>query len=281
MDELLNILRTQAKTTYALIKRIENYEKSRADSTISAYQLDGLIAEIMKLGENLPESKARQMLFEWLEAEEISVNKSKEEFRFHFSRELKELLAKQNIELKGQQPTLRAGLFTIKIDFEIGSATIYWGPEVEKVKSRVSLSTTEINKIIEELTKKLKAKTFNAEKFLSLIYQAYKRILIFNNRPSGEKVYILDLVNELVLLTQSTDFKADPTKEKFREYSRINFSFDLFQLRQHGADLKIENQKLHLYVATFDATLEKHKSLWVPDNEQGEGTHYSYLSFVS
>ena len=38
--------------------------------------------------------------------------------------------------------------------------------------------------------------------------------------------------------------------------------------------------QLQLSVATFDSTTEKSKSIWVPDNEAGTGTYYSYVSFV-
>ncbi len=54
---------------------------------------------------------------------------------------------------------------------------------------------------------------------------------------------------------------------------------DLYRLKKSEVHA-IENHIVKLSVATFDATTEKKRSLWVPDNEQGDGTYYSYLSFL-
>ncbi len=278
MEEMIELLKSQARVSTSLLKHLEAYQKILSEPATKAYQLGAFLDEIKKINENLPESKIRDMVFNWLEQQKSEVARYKDEFQFNFGRNLKELLSKQYIELKGQLPILRAGLFSIKVDFEIGSAVIYWGPEVEKIRTKIPLSPIEITKAIENLVSRLKGKTFDEKNLLQLIFQAYKRILLINNLSQGEKVLLLDVLNEVVLLNQSTDFKTDPSREKFREYSRINFSYDLFRLRQAG-DLKIDDQKMRLYVATFDATVEKRKALWIPDNELGEGTYYSYLSF--
>ena len=36
---------------------------------------------------------------------------------------------------------------------------------------------------------------------------------------------------------------------------------------------------IRLHVATFDATVDKIHSIWILENEDGEGTHYSQISF--
>ncbi len=58
----------------------------------------------------------------------------------------------------------------------------------------------------------------------------------------------------------------------------MRFSHDLLRLKQAGAFV-VSDVQLKLHVANFDATTEKAKALWVPDSEEGDGTHYSYLSF--
>jgi hypothetical protein len=81
------------------------------------------------------------------------------------------------------------------------------------------------------------------------------------------------------MLQQPPGFRLNPTQEKFVEYPRIRFSYDLFRLRQAG-QFQAGEDRLKLHVANFDATTEKAKALWVPDNEAGDGTHYSYVSFT-
>jgi hypothetical protein len=91
-------------------------------------------------------------------------------------------------------------------------------------------------------------------------------------------VFLLDLLSELVLLMQPESFRLNPAQEKFVEYPRVRFSYDLFRLKQAGA-FTVGDVQLKLHVANFDATTEKAKALWVPDSEEGDGTHYSYISF--
>ncbi|MEO0225451.1 MAG: hypothetical protein ABIL05_00710 [candidate division WOR-3 bacterium] len=279
MEELIGLLKSQAKISSDLLKKIEDYQKFKAEPIANAFKLENLSGAIKKLGEELPESKTQTLLNKWLEEELHQIARYKDDFRLNFSRDLKELLVRQGRELKGQLPILRCGFWTIKTDFEIGQATIFWGPEIEKLKTRIILNPGEIAQSIEDLDKDLKKKSIAGKDLLELVFRAYEHHLAVQRLARGEKILLIELLNDLVFLIQPQEFKNDPRREKFKEYSRVNFSYDLFLLRKTNLDLSLHGLKLRLTVATFDATLDKRRALWIPDNESGEGTYYSYISF--
>jgi hypothetical protein len=98
--------------------------------------------------------------------------------------------------------------------------------------------------------------------------------LKLTNKQYGEKLLVTDVLHEFAMLQQSKKFLIDPKKSNFHEFSRVKLSYILYYLKKSDA-LK----DMHLHVATFDATTDKRHSMWVPDNEEGEGTHYAYISF--
>jgi hypothetical protein len=182
------------------------------------------------------------------------------------------------MSVRGQLPVLRVGLYTLRVDFDAGSATAYWGPEIEKLRSGMRLEPAELARTLWKWDESLKAKATAPERLLRSLRAAYRRNLAVHGLAEGTRVFLLDLLGELVLLLQPESFRLNPSQEKFVEYPRVRFSYDLYRLRQSGS-FAVGHAHMKLHVANFDATTEKAKALWVPDNESGEGTHYSYVSF--
>jgi hypothetical protein len=216
-----------------------------------------------------------QSISAWLKGEKEAITKAKGEFRFAFGKELKTLLEKDGRQLHGQYPLLRIGLFTLKLDFEFGNATLFFGPEIEKLKSSIQLQPDSICRELKKFDDMLQKEQFNAEEMLKDICQAYKRRLLLTNKSYGEKLLITDVLEEFVILKQSNKFSIDPRRENYREYPRIILSYLLYRLRKSH----VNQQSMRLHVATFDATVNRLRSIWVPENEKGDGTYYSYISF--
>lgn len=279
MDELVELLKSLAKASHNVLKKVERYQKLRAESTANVHSLEKSLGEIRQLAGHLPESQVRTNLTKWTEMETSRIAKLKEDLHFSFGRDLKELMTNQGRSLKGQLPILRCGLWTIKVDFEVGNAVIYWGPEVERVKGKVILKPGDIARAIDDLDEDLRTESMASHELLEATFRAYERTLMMHRGAAGEKVLLVDLLGELVFLIQPSGFRDDPRREKFKEYSRIHFAYDIFLLRRQNSELRVGEQRLRLTVATFDATLDKRRALWIPENEEGEGTYYSYVSF--
>jgi hypothetical protein len=125
----------------------------------------------------------------------------------------------------------------------------------------------------------LKKAEFKPDAFLRVLSEAYEDRLRALSLMPASRVYLVELLGHLAFARQPKKFAVNPSRENFQEYSRIQFGYDLFRLKQSGR-LAIGDRHLQLSVATFDSTTEKGKSIWVPDSEAGAGTYYSYLSFV-
>ncbi|MEO0092849.1 MAG: hypothetical protein ABIK67_01135 [candidate division WOR-3 bacterium] len=271
-------LKEVSKKSQVLAKRIESYLKTKESAGKEFSLIEKRLNEIKKILADYPCVEIKTNLSTWLTAEAEALKTIKDEFRYKFGSELRDLLAKDGIALKGQLPVLRVGFYTLKLDFELGFATLFWGPEIQTIKSKIPLSVPTIYETIHSFNERIKRHLTPPKDFLKNLIRAYERYTKLNNIPAGEKVLLIDLLSELVLLSQPASFRADPAKDKFREYSRIQFSYDLYNLKQRE-NFVIGKHRLRLGVATFDATTDKTKSIWVPDNEQGDGTFYSYLVF--
>lgn len=251
------------------------YERLREHPDENAYLLAEKIDEIKTVAAMLFDPQFQSAFDVWLKAEKDAIAKAKEDFRFHFGLQLKQLFDKENMKIRGQYPLLRVGLFTLKLNFEFGEAILFFGPEVEKLKSKIPLQLDKIYSIIRQYDQDMRNKDFDAQRVLDTLHRAYERCLGIAGKPAGEKLRITLVLKEYVFLMQPKQFNVDPTRGHYREYSRPKLSYMLYQLKLSDIDAR----GMRLHVATFDSTVDKLRSFWIPDNEEGEGTHYEYISF--
>lgn len=272
---MLKTLQTLVKSINKIIKLLKNYQNLRSEPIENAFLLDKKLLEIER---HLPENggnEFKQSLVKWLAEEKQNIEGYKEEFRIKFGQELASLFQREGIKIKGQYPTLRVGFYTLKIDFQFGSVVMYYGPEIEKVKARIPLQAAAVYKTVKNFDSKLRGQKTKAAEIYEILRRAYNRRLTLNNQSFGEKAPIMEVLGEFVLLQQPSKFFNDPQKSHFRECSRVNLSYLMYFLKRS----EFFEKNIKLYVATFDATVEKKNALWIPENEEGEGTHYSHISF--
>ena len=279
MEGLVELLQSLSGQSQKLARRLVAYRDLLSDPVNNVHARARAIAELSGAIQAFPDSEVRQKLVEWCRNESAAIEQSRAEFRFEFGRQLVVGLEGSGMTVRGQLPLLRVGLFTVRTDFEAGSATIFWGPEIEKLKSGLALAPAELAATLRKWNERLRQKSVEPVKLAGRLHAAYRRFCGLGGLSEGTRVFLLDLLSELVLLMQPESFRLNPAQEKFVEYPRVRFSYDLFRLKQAGA-FAVGDVQLKLHVANFDATTEKAKALWVPDSEEGDGTHYSYISFT-
>lgn len=270
--ESIKALTTQANS---IMKLLRGYEKAHSQAVDNAVILEKKITEIEKVVADLSNHELKNLLESWLRGEKESITKLKEEFRFQFGQQLNALFAQDGMKIRGQYPLLRIGLFTIKLNFEFGEGTLFFGPEIERIKSKIPLQPKVIYDTVHQCTRAIEAEPFDPEMLCADLYAAYQRCLALSGKSCGDKVLITEVLKEFVFLKQPKQFIIDASKSSFHEYSRVKLSYMLYRLKR--ANIEVRGMKLH--VATFDATIDKVRSFWVPENEEGEGTHYEYISF--
>ena len=279
MEGLAELLLSLSGQSHKLARRLVAYRGLLSDPVNNVHARARAIAELSGAIQAFPDSEVRARLAEWCRDESAAIEQSRAEFRFEFGRQLVVGLEGSGLTVRGQLPLLRVGLFTVRADFEAGSATIFWGPEIERLKSGLALAPAELSATLKKWNERLRQKSVEPAKLAARLQAAYRRFCAIGGLNEGTRVFLLDLLSELVLMMQPESFRLNPAQEKFVEYPRVRFSYDLFRLKQAGAFV-VGDAQLKLHVANFDATTEKAKALWVPDSEEGDGTHYSYISFT-
>jgi hypothetical protein len=195
--------------------------------------------------------------------------------RKKFGAQLEEELRKIGLSLSGQYPELKAGLFTIELDFDQWKAKLWYGPKQERL-GECLFSPNKIISLIQEKRTQLGSQLPENELYEKL-RKAYHRAV---ERKHGEPAPIIKVLPEMSFLIQSSRFLQDPQKENYRSYSRADFSYDIFRLRRFQAKSQsLFPTHMRLTTATRAHTKKRSDFLWIPDDESGRGTTYSHLKF--
>lgn len=258
-----------------LERSLQEYDKMLGQPADNAYLLQKKLAEIEKVLPAMPDPDLKAALDAWLKDEKDAVDKARDDFRFHFGQRLKELFARDGIAVRGQYPVLRIGMYSLRLNFEFGTAALFFGPEVEKIESKRTLHPQAIYDLIRQYDREIRTGPDDLAGAYDDLARAYDRCLKVAGKAYGDKVLIPDVLKEYVFIRQPKQFGVDARRVNFREFPRIKLSYLLYQLRTTQAG----ERGMRLHVATFDATADKLSSFWVPDNETGDGTHCAYLSF--
>jgi hypothetical protein len=267
--DLKRLARVSSKTA----KLIEQYTQKQGTPEESVYVLEKKLDDIERSSHDLPDCDVKEQVVTWLREQRERIKDFKEEFRFTFGKKLASLFSADGISIRGQYPIVRIAWYTVKMDFEFGEAELYYGPEIEKIGTKMPLHPDVIYDTIKRNTGGLDAIGKDVEKLLSDVRSAYQRALKIDGKQPGDKASITEVMDQFVMIRQTKKFRVDPRKNHFQQMSRVEFSYIMHTIK------KTHPQGLRLHVATFDATVDKAHALWIPEDEEGEGTHYSYLSF--
>lgn len=275
MQEFIENIKALSKNAQKIIKLVGKYEKLTENPIDNVYVLEKTLAEISKVAESLPDFDLKESLRTWVQTKKDELERTREDFRFRFGQQLKQLLESDGKQMSGQYPLLRIGLYTLSLNFEFGEATLYFGPEIEKLRSKIPLEPRTVAEIIKKTDDALKAIKSTPEDIFKDLSEAYEHSLRLTNKSFGEKLLITEVLHQFVVLKQTKQFFIDPQRKNFREFSRVMLSYMLYLLKK----AHFSERGMKLYIATFDATVDKRNAIWIPENETGEGTYYSHISF--
>lgn len=94
----------------------------------------------------------------------------------------------------------------------------------------------------------------------------------------GDWAEIAEVLPELVFLSQSRAFRADPSARRFEPYSRAQLCYDLWRLRRDRV-LTQDGWRLTVAPATGASTKDKSRVFWLED-DRGQGQWHLTLRFV-
>lgn len=268
---LLKVAHEAAKLVWSAGKALE---KDRAQKAV-----DEARAALLKFKKLLKESPDVEQLVSPLVAAAQEIEReAQQRLRRRWAQmaaEVAKELDSSPLRLEGQVPLLRAGPFAIEF-LPTGKAVLYLGPK----KYRLGVCPLESEKVA-ELLKNEYERLFQAvtkpEEFIRDLYTAYRVVLFKRGAGLGARVPIVEVLLEMALMRQRPGFKADPVREKYTSYGRVEFAVDLARLE--NTLVPGVGRVLRLHVATMSQTRRETDHLWVPVGGF-VGTHYSDMDFV-
>jgi len=275
MKELIEELERSQKALRGAGKILKEWGKLEKAEGINLSKLQSLQKRAKKAVEGIPEGPLRERLFIWLKELENTARGAMEEARFSFGRELAKAFEREKIQLKGRIPKFLVGPYAIEVDFERGRARITFG--YNKVRDNLPLETQSIVKALINTRKEIE-RAFDPQKSADIVFDAYMRSLKILDKPMGERIPIMEVLQQVVFMLQGPGFRSDPRRENFKGLGRSQFAMMLYNIRASGI-LARRRYAPCLATATFDATRKRENFLWIPDNLMGEGTTYAYMSF--
>ena len=280
VTQILGELTTLHKHTESAVKLLRAISRLEQNRLQNLPQLQKHLAQFDHIRKQLGEHpELLEALQDWVIEYQNVLSSAEQEFRQRFGSGLERELKQKGFLLSGQYPNLKAGLFTLELDFDREQVVIWYGPKQERLL-QCQPDAREVANSVEKVSRQLGTHLDKTE-FLQRLRNAYSCVA---DRQSGESAPIIDVLTELAYLLQSTRFFQDPRQENYQGYGRADFSYDLFLLRQSllssaRAEGHCVDKRLDLIVATRTHTRRRRDFLWVPDNESGRGTTYSHLQF--
>lgn len=267
LKEILKNLQTLSRQVTQLGKHLREYLKQAEKEEANPFVLEQALKKIERAAEKIEgASDLKRTIRQWITQERALLEPLKQRYRWTYFQRLQKALQSLPLNLTGQDPTFYAGLYTFRPNFERGTLRIFWGPEEI---GQTPLEPERVVQTLRSFEQRLNT-PFQAEEFFQQLLKAYRRVL--QDSPSSQgRAPLLQILRHLVLLRQPSAFWADPSKRHFREYTRIQFAYDLYRLRRSRYGNRIQ-----LVVATFDQTRDPQQALFIPDGPE-KGTRYAYL----
>lgn len=212
----------------------------------------------------------------WARALRQRVDPLKDRARSQAAAALSRELTALGLSLDGTIPELRCGVLTLELLFDRNEMRIHFGPRIALL-GKAKLDAKEASAAVKAALDGLSAVALDETAFIAEIHRAWQRACRLDalDTATGPTVGIVEVLDQLAWGRQSARFRANPTRESFEGYGRVQLAWDLFRLstRRHG-DLELK-----LTVATREQTRTEAEHLWVPRTARGEGTHFGGVAF--
>lgn len=276
---LFNDLQNLLDSIQNLRKKIQKSQQTlrrllRKKDSVNPYELERAMINIEKEFSSQQFKDIIEELELLIKSSREKINELKKNYYLSFGLKLEKLLKESGFSFKGSYPILHIDFYTLKIDFERNKASLWYGPEKEFI-TNIQLYPLSIVKVVKKVHSDLIGHLMDEKIFLKTLYKSYKLVLMENGLEEGANAPIIQVLNRLAFLLQDRKFHVDPKRQHYKSYGRIQFSYDLFRLKN-----KIyQGKRLELEVATLAQSRDKSKHLWIPESFGSKGTIYSYIRF--
>ena len=201
------------------------------------------------------------------------LKQANDDLAFGFGKQLKAALGERGLSLEVNGSKYEIGRFEVEVNFNKRAAALRYGKDV--VIPKVTLSVEGVLKAYDAADKLITQRGEDGAKWLELLYKAWEGLS--RKQASREpSVNLMECYLELTVLRQGRNFRIEPSKRSFADYTRAQFAYDLDQFK----GLKHNGNGVHLHVATKSQTDSPDRVIWlVTGDAPHDGKYMSAIVF--
>lgn len=275
LGEVRKVLANEVKLRNNVIKPLENVIRALKDPHKNAVALAEACATLEKPPSELDLPNDYQSLIEQLKT---IADENLSELEFTFARDLREAFGEKGITLGGSSASeLIADLFVIKVDMRRKQVDMTFSRQPVTDK-KIKLNVEQVVAVYERAKKEICERNVDLNSLLGELFEAYQRILKLSDKPLGTRTIIVDCYRELIMVRQPASFRKTPSKQKFLDYPKTNFAYDMMQLRR-SQNMIYQGHRLNLGTATIDVGSDSARAMFLA-TDANEGQFIQHLYFT-
>lgn len=275
LSEVRKILAGEVKLRNNVIKPLENAVRALKDPHKNAVALAEacVVLEMPPPELELPENY--QSLIDKLKA---TADENLSELEFTFARDLREAFGEKGIALGGSSASeLIAELFVVKIDMRRQQVDMTFSRQPVTDK-KIKLNVEQVVAAFERARREICERNVDLNALLGELFEAYNRVLKLSDKPMGTRAIIVDCYRELIMVRQPAAFRKTPSKQKFLDYPKTHFAYDMMQLRR-SQNMMYQGHRLNLGTATIDIGSDSARAMFLA-TDANEGQFIQHLYFT-
>lgn len=276
LSEVRKILAGEVKLRNNIIKPLENAVRALKDPHKNAVALAEACAALEMPPPELDLPGNYQSLVEKLKK---TADENLAELEFTFARDLREAFSDKGITLGGSSASeLIADLFVIKVDMRRKQIDMTFSRQPVTDK-KIKLNVEQVVAAFDRARREIGERNVDLDVLLSELFEAYNRVLKLSDKPMGTRTIIVDCYRELIMVRQPASFRKTPSKQKFLDYPKTHFAFDMMQLRRQK-NMIYRGHLLNLGTATIDVGSDSARAMFLATNAN-EGQFIQHLYFTN
>lgn len=275
LSEIRKILADEVKLRNNVIKPLANAVRALKDPHKNAVALAENAAALEKPAPELELPDGYQSLVENLKT---VADENLAELEFTFARDLREAFGEKGITLGGSSASeLIADLFVIKIDVRRKQVDMTFSRQPVTDK-KIKLNVEQVVAAFERARREICERNVDLNSLLGDLFEAYNRVLKLTDKPLGTRTIIVDCYRELIMVRQPAAFRKTPSKQKFLDYPKTHFAYDMMQLRRRQ-NMIYQDHRLNLGTATIDVGSDSARAMFLA-TDATEGQFIQHLYFT-
>jgi len=275
LSEVRKILAGEVKLRNNVIKPLENAVRALKDPHKNAVALVEACDALEMPPSELELPSDYQLLIEKLKE---TANENLSELEFTFARDLREAFGEKGIALGGSSASeLIAELFIIKVDMRRKQVDMTFSRQPVTDK-KIKLNVEQVVAAYERARREICERNVDLNALLGELFEAYSRVLKLSDKPVGTRTIIVDCYRELIMVRQPASFRKTPSKQKFLDYPKTHFAYDMMQLRR-SQNMMYQGHRLNLGTATIDVGSDSARAMFLA-TDANEGQFIQHLYFT-